>query len=94
MLPCYTSPPITFARVHFVPIQVYELNNLPTELRMTDMDNVQKSEKGEEHEHLDRDDGIKINEKNTYGKWYIRPQKWNYYFNNKEKDKHEIMLRC
>ena len=77
-----------------VPIQVYELNNLPTELRMTDMDNVQKSEKGEEHEHLDRDDGIKINEKNTYGKWYIRPQKWNYYFNNKEKDKHEIMLRC
>lgn len=76
-----------------VPIQVYELKNLPTELRMTDLDQI----KEEEEEIIDIDENMnriqQFNDsKHNYGKWYIKPKKWNHYYQNREdKDEHKHM---
>lgn len=115
-----------------VPIQVYELKNLPTELRIADSNEngncpkqikkkISPSELAKDggiealnklsSNNLDPDSNLLMDGKskksmideeekkklkqrdtfNHYGKWYIKPERWQYYHNHTLKDKNDLL---
>lgn len=90
-----------------VPIQVYELSNLPAELRITDIDDTKQNgdKVGEADERpksskltdpevnpLYRDEPEVVGEKKKYGAWYINADSWNAYYKAPRQDPDQILL--
>merc|ERR1711981_388658 len=83
-----TKPALT------VPIQVYELNSLPAELRITDVDKIDQDPQSKRQfpEGKNSQNGHPTPQKNQYGAWYIAPNSWNHYYNEPKRDPDEILL--